>query len=74
MMGDDVQALRRKMIAAKGALTRVNNERRYHYRMYGLDSKYQYLTEQYNRRMAKFQEAERAWTALAAPERNEGDG
>lgn len=56
-----VQVLRRKMIAAKGALTRVNNERRYHYRMYGVDAKYQYLTEQYNQRTTRLREAEHAW-------------
>lgn len=56
-----IETLRRKMIAAKGALTRINHDRRYHYRMYGLDTKYQYLTERYNERMVKFQEAERAW-------------
>lgn len=58
-----VEQLRRKMIAAKGALTRINNERRYHYRMYGTDHKYQCLTAAYHQRMERFQEAERAWKA-----------
>lgn len=53
------------MIAAKAGLTRIENDRRYEYKMYGLSDTYQRLTEKRDQQLEKFNAAKSAWEKAA---------